>query len=148
MLRDYARLIVERYAAEYPEELETIQLQKVKPPYKSEPIPVVEEIDYGDDKYRDSGLWPLLFSMKFDLMVKGVGLYGDFGRYVFQSALEDFVNVDISNIYYYAMQFILNDLGYNAEWFAEYDQQRSGYDRHHVKRVERIGKKISMDCYV
>ena len=141
LLRDYARLIVERYAAEYPEELETIQLQKVKPPYKSEPIPVVEEIDYGDDKYRDSGLWPLLFSMKFDLMVKGVGLYGDFGRYVFQSALEDFVNVDISNIYYYAMQFILNDLGYNAEWFAEYDQQRSGYDRHHVKRVERIGKK-------
>ena len=62
----------------------------MKPPYKSEPIPVVEEIDYGDDKYRDSGLWPLLFSMKFDLMVKGVGLYGDFGRYVFQSALEDF----------------------------------------------------------
>ena len=95
------------------------------------------------DKYRDSGLWPLLFSMKFDLMVKGVGLYGDFGRYVFQSALEDFVNVDISNIYYYAMQFILNDLGYNAEWFAEYDQQRSGYDRHHVKRVERIGKNIN-----
>ena len=102
---------------------------------------MVEEIDYGDDKYRDSGLWPLLFSMKFDLMVKGVGCMAILEDMFSSSALEDFVNVDISNIYYYAMQFILNDLGYNAEWFAEYDQQRSGYDRHHVKRVERIGKK-------
>lgn len=141
LLRDYARLIIERFAIEYPNYLDDIQLSRVKPPYKSETIPIVEEIDYGADEYRDSGLWPLLFSMKFDLKVKGVGMYGDFGRYVFQSALNDFVDLNVVNVYYYAIQYILNDLGYNPEWFAEYDQYRSGYDRHYVKRVERIGKK-------
>lgn len=141
LLRDYARLIIERYAAEYPDNLGDVQLQKIKPPYKSEPIPIVEEVDYGADEYRDSGLWPLLYSMNFDLKVKGVGVYGDFGRYVFQSALGHFANVNMANVYYYAMQYILKDLGYNPEWFAEYDKQRSSYDRHHVKRVERIGKK-------
>lgn len=141
LLRDYARLIVERFAVEYPNDLDDIQLKKIKPPYKSEPIPIVEEVDYSADEYRDSGLWSLLFSMKFDMKVKGVGMYGDFGRYVFQSAVGYFVNLDIANIYYYAMQYILNDLGYNPEWFAGYDQYRNGHDRYHVKRVERIGKK-------
>lgn len=141
LLRDYARLIVERFAIEFPGELEGLQLKKVRPPYKSEPIPVVEEVDYGSEEYRDSGLWPLLFSMKFDMKVKGVGMYGDFGRYVFQSALGYFLELDVANVYYYAMQYIINDLGYNPEWFAEYDQHRNSYDRHHVKRVERIGKK-------
>lgn len=141
LLRDYARLIVERFATEYPDDLGEIQLRKVVPPYKSEPIPIVPEADYGSDAYMSSGLSPLLYSMKFDMNVKGVGFYGDFGRYVFQSALSTFVNLDIANIYYYALKYILDDLGYNPKWFAEYDKNRCYYDRHDVKRVERIGKK-------
>ncbi len=141
LLRDYARLIVERFSIEYPDDLESMTLEKIKPPYKSEPIPIVEEVDYGAEEYRESGLWPLLFSMNFDMKVKGVGMYGDFGRYVFQSALEHFMDLDMANIYYYAMQYILNDLGYDPEYFAEYDKHRNSYDRHHVKRIERIGKK-------
>lgn len=141
LLRDYARLIVERFAIEYPDDLEGMQLQKIKPPYKSEPIPNVEKIDYSQDKFKNEDLWSILFSMKFDMKVKGVGMYGDFGRYVFQSALGCFEDVDVENIYYYSMQYILNDLGYNAEWFAEYDNHINNYGRHHVKRIERIGKK-------
>lgn len=141
LLRDYARLIIERFAVEFPKDLEEIQLEKIKPPYKSDPIPIVEEVDYGADQYRDSGLWPLLSSMKFDLDVKGVGMYGDFGRYVFQTALGYFVDLDMANIYYYALQFILNDLGYHPEWFGEYDKYKDGHGRYDVKRVERIGKK-------
>lgn len=141
LLRDYARLIVERFVKEYPDDLNYIITEKIKPPYKSEPIPIVEKVDYSADEYQDKGLWPLLFSMKFDMNVKGVGMYGDFGRYVFQSALGDFIDLDKANIYYYAIQFILNDLGYNPEYFAEYDKRRTNYDRHHVKKIERIGKK-------
>ena len=70
--------------------------------------------------------------------VKGIGMYGDFGRYIFQSVLNEFIDLDVENVYYYAMQFILNDLGYNLEYFAEYDKNRSNYDRHSVKKVERI----------
>ncbi len=141
LLRDYARLIVERFAREYSEDLENIIIEKTKPPYKSEPIPIVDEVDYGAEEYRERGLWPLLFSMSFDMKVKGVGMYGDFGRYVFQSALGHFMDLDIANIYYYAMQYILNDLGYDPEYFADYDKHRNSYSRHHVKRIERIGKK-------
>lgn len=141
LLRDYARLIIERFIEEYPDDLEGIIIEKIKPPYQSEPIPIVKEIDYEADKYQDEGLWPLLYSMKFDLNVKGIGLYGDFGRYVFQAALSEFVDVNMENIYYYAIQYILGDLGYNPEYFAEYDKHRNNYARHHVKKSERIGKK-------
>lgn len=141
LLRDYARLIIERFVTEYPNDTENIILEKIKPPYKSEPIPIVEQVDYGADKYLDIGLWQLLSSMKFDMKVKGMGMYGDFGRYVFQSALECFIDLDKANIYYYAIQYILDTLGYNPEYFAEYDNHRNGYDRHNVKKIERIGKK-------
>lgn len=141
LLRDYARLIVERFALEFPNDLDEILLQKIKPPYKSEPIPKVKEVDYSLDIYHNNGLLSLLYSMKFDMNVKGMGMYGDFGRYVFQSALDSFVDLDIGNIYYYAIQYILNNLRYEPQWFADYDEHICGYDRYNVKRVERIGKK-------
>ncbi len=141
LLRDYARLIVERFATEYPNEVDNIVLEKIKPPYKSKPIPIVDEMDYDAEKFKKMGLRPLLYSMKFDMKVKGVGLYGDFGRYVFQAALNHFMNLDIANIYYYALQYILNDLGYEPEYFAEYDQNRSEYNRYPRIKAERIGKK-------
>lgn len=141
LLRDYARLIIERFAIEYPDDLGDIQLHHIKPPYKSERIPIVEKVDYSVDEYLERGLGPLLFSMKFDMKVMGLGMYGDFGRYVFQSALDCFLGLDIANIYYYAIQYILNDLGYEPEWFAEYDKHINGRDRYDVRRIERIGKK-------
>lgn len=141
LLRDYARLIVERFAYEYPTENYTIDMTKVRPPYKSEPIPKVEEVDYTVEKYQETGMWRLLHSMKFDIKVKGVGSYGDFGRYTFQSALNNFVGVDVANVYYYAIGYILDKLGYTNEYFGEYDSHKANFDRHHVKRIERIGKK-------
>ena len=86
-------------------------------------------------------MWRLLYSMKFDKDVKGVGFYGDFGRYIFQAALSDFIGVDITNIYYYALEYIIEKLGYTIEYFGDYDYYHADFDRHHVKRIERIGKK-------
>ena len=100
LLRDYARLIVERYIYENPDGVGEINIEKIRPPYKSQAIPDVEEVDYSIRDVYDKGLWPLLHSMKFDMNVNGVGMYGDFGRYVYQSALENFVDVDFANIYY------------------------------------------------
>lgn len=45
------------------------------------------------------------------------GLYGDFGRYTFQSALNYFENIDIDNLYHYAMQYIRDVLGYKKQLF-------------------------------
>lgn len=149
LLRDYARLIVERFVYEFPEKVSNIDIEKIKPPYCSDPIPDVEIVDYSDAKFRDygdgklheNGMDRLLLSMRFDMDVKGIGIYGDFGRYVFQSALGHFVGVDMQNIYYYALQFIIQDLGYSNKLFGSYDGNLVSFDRNRVKRIERIGKK-------
>ncbi len=39
------------------------------------------------------------------------------------------------------VRFIFEDLAYCSEYFGEYDSHRAGFDRHYVKKVERIGKK-------
>lgn len=69
-------------------------------------------------------------------------MYGDFGRYVFQSALRNF-EVDDYKIFNYAMYYIINELGYQGELFDDYDRfvSRFSYDRHRVLKTERIGKK-------
>lgn len=141
LLRDYARLIIERFLWEYSEDAKIFDISKVRPPYRSVAVPKVEETDYRDKKFDQPGVWNLLFSMKLNYPVKGAGFYGDFGRYTFQSAVSCFKDVDMANVYYYALKFIFEDLGYRSEYFGEYDSNRAGFDRHHVTRVERIGKK-------
>lgn len=141
LLRDYARLIIERYIFEFPEKAELFDESIIKPPYKSEPIPTVEAVDYGEEKYHEGGMYRLLFSMKFDSDVKGIGMYGDFGRYIFQSAIHHFADVNEQNIYYYAVWFILDKLGYSNELFSDYDTRMADFDRNQLRHIERIGKK-------
>lgn len=141
LLRDYARLIIERFIIEFPDKKSVFDLPKIRPPYTSEAIPQVDEVDYDNERFHESGVWRILYSLKFDLDVSGVGMYGDFGRYVFQSALANFQNVEQRNIYYYALQYIFNDLGYSNELFGEYDSSMADFDRNDTRHIERIGKK-------
>lgn len=137
LLRDYARLIIERYLIEYPGELQGYDLRKIEPPYKSDSIPDIDDQRYSDKDYKN-GLFYIQHSMRFE----GIGMYGDFGRYVFQSALRDF-EVDDYKIFNYAMYYIINELGYQDNLFGDYDRyvSRFTYNRHHVIKTERIGKK-------
>ena len=142
LLRDYARLIVERWRYEYPEESSCISIERITPPYCSEEIPVVEKQTYIDDEdYSPSGYRRIHSSMQIN-HAECPGLYGDFGRYIFQSALQSFEGIDIANMYHYAMQFIRDDLGY-SESLSEYDiaPHYHRYSRNDTKKVERIGKK-------
>lgn len=134
LLRDYARLIIERFLWEQPEYTGIIERNKITPPYESMPIPVVSE-DYTKMEF-EGGIYRIATSMKFEKM----GMYGDFGRYVFQSALHNF-DIDDKLVYNYAMSFIINDLGYENELFGEFDSNRFSTHRHITMKVERIGKK-------
>lgn len=67
------------------------------------------------------------------------GIYGDFGRYVFQSALDNW-NDDIEQISNYCIKMIFEEFGYNAEVFKGFDGSHSSWERHGNK-IERIGKK-------
>lgn len=137
LLRDYARLIIDRFISEYPDDKLKLDLNKIRPPYRSVSIPEVEDQKYSDKDF-EGGEFYIQHSMRFE----GIGMYGDFGRYVFQSAVRNF-DVDDYKIFNYSMHFILNELGYKNELFDEYDKfvSRFSYDRHRTLKTERIGKK-------
>ena len=135
LLRDYARLIIERYLFEYPNDEIDIEVRKITPPYRSNSIPNIEDHHYLDKRY-SGGVSYIISSMRFE----GMGIYGDFGRYVFQSALSAF-DVDYSKIFNYAIYYILNILGYTEEYFGNNDGYCRNYNRHQTVKVERIGKK-------
>lgn len=145
LLRDYARLIIERYIFEFPDEAKYFDVKKIQPPYRSVDIPETVPGDYLNEDHYSTGIAKILSSMKINSNVKGSGFYGDFGRYVFQNAVESFSDVDVNNAYYYALDFIFNDLGYKEELFGDYDS--TGHNpyiiraRYEGKRIERIGKK-------
>lgn len=145
LLRDYARGVIE-YSAHLGLEI-SIELRKIRPPYKSsfpQQLPTVEEIDrrykpeensgnYGEKKW---GATAILMSMTTEYG-RGTARYGDFGRYVFQSALSNW-EVDYDGLSNYGVKRIF-ELGYEPEIFSEFDaQQGSGRGGSHF---ERIGKK-------
>lgn len=160
LLRDSACIIIERYIYEYPSDTCEFNPEVFRPPYNSEDIPAVERKEYKDseedEKSKLFGVWNITSSLNFE----GMGMYGDFGRYVFQSALDYFdipdqrkhngaslfddQNSFQGNIYYYAIHYIFDELGYTNDRFGEYDSHLSRYSyrsRSEVLKTERIGKK-------
>jgi hypothetical protein len=147
LLRDYARNIIE-YTLYLGIEL-NIETKKIRPPYKSDfpPIPHDNEIkkykiDYNSSDFKDYywSINSLLSSMEVEHSRDGkVAMYGDFGRYIFQSKFHDWEQlnpVDLKNI---AINRII-DLGYDVEKHGEFDRNIAYQDRHYVA-TERIGKK-------
>ena len=136
LLRDYARLIIERYLFEYPDE-DCFDITKITPPYTSIPIPTIVSEEYKN-KNLEKGEFLLVHSMRFE----NYGWYGDFGRYVFERALNSFeINHDM--VFKYSLSFILNNLGYSNTLFGEYDLNvdQNNMTRLNNPKVERIGKK-------
>lgn len=135
LLRDYARLIIERFLYENPKYTGIIIREKIMPPYNSDLIPEIEDQHYLEKEYDGAMFW-LMHSMRFE----GMGMYGDFGRYVFQSALHSF-DVDDKKMFNYAVYYIQEELGYSEEYFGEHDRHCGSYGRNQTIKVERIGKK-------
>lgn len=69
----------------------------------------------------------------------GRTMYGDFGRYTFQSALSswDISANDLSNL---AIKWVFEKYGYDVEKHGKYDRNTSSSDRR-ASTIERIGKK-------
>ena len=142
LLRDSARLIIERWLYEFPSMGGKIELTRIRPPYGSVMIPTMQAKEYyiSENATQHYGRNAIALSMHPN-GAGGAGMYGDFGRYIFQANVEDFRNVSISDAYYYAMDYIFSVLGYKDELFSKYDSRRGGVDRFANKRTERIGKK-------
>ena len=139
LLRDYAKLIIELYVHEYGIIDEINIEKKINPPYNSEPIPIIENSPYADYKEFNSGEYRIISSMHPDTIP---GMYGDFGRYIFEYSLNEFKNVDVQNAYYYGLKYIFEDLGYSNELFGSYDSNMHGrLAIFNENKIERIGKK-------
>lgn len=135
LLRDYARQIIEYtytyFKQNFPSE---IDLEKVRPPYRSHDIQSnIKEYEVPDY----IGALKIKASMK--ISTEGA-LYGDFGRYVFESALYDF-DCDKLALKNYSMNIIFNEIGYNKA-LSDYDCSRSiSHYPGQTDKSERIGKK-------
>lgn len=146
LLRDYARNIIE-YAVFINIELEEIDLKKIRPPYKSDfpkSLPSNEEIDKLDpyknrQEYNkeDSCIYNILSSMATE---HGRTMYGDFGRYVFQSAISQW-DVNANLLSNYAISLIFNKYGYSKDLFGNFDSRIGSGRGRYNKHLERIGKK-------
>ena len=146
MLRDYALNIIEY--AKYKHVKFDYDISVCRPPYKSFKIPNVKISDlkklYMNEEENDYrlGTFAIKSSMAPNYDMGGfTSLYGDFGRYTFQSALSAFKGVDIQQAFSYAYRYIINELGYDNKLFSEYDC-RIGHGRGRNNcHIERIGKK-------
>lgn len=138
LLRNYARLIIEKFILENPDYDGIIDMNKVRPPYQTDVIPEIsdDEIDFSKDIDSRPGLGRILSSMRLENMG---GFYGDFGRYVFQHKVHAF-DVNLKNMYNYAIYYIVKKLGYDDEYFGNYDAQGFHWGINPSK-TERIGKK-------
>ena len=145
LLRDYARGVIE-YAI-FTGHRFKFRVSKIRPPYKSEipkVFPTTDEIDkfefnYQDKDYKDyfRGQNQIIDSMRTE---KHTG-YGDFGRYVFESAFRNWKNVDAVGLSNLAVKWIFEKYGYDVEKFGEFDKNIGSGRGRSNKYEERIGKK-------
>ncbi len=140
LLRDYAKLIVERAVFEYGV-WEECDLKRIYPPYNSDDIPLVNQENYKNENSLKSGYARINHSMMPNCTGASC-VYGDFGRYTFEATLDDFENVNVLNLYHFAMQYIRDELGYDDDLFGAYDcSSIVRFDRGYEGSIERIGKK-------
>lgn len=147
LLRDYAQNIVE--FGIYKDLAPKVNISKLRPPYQSDMptvFPTVEDIDrkykldYQDDTIPKDYLKQntILSSMTTEYG-RGTGSYGDFGRYVFQSALSNW-EVDVNGLSNMAVEWIFEKYGYDPKKHGEYEEYLGYVDRGEPE-IERIGKK-------
>jgi hypothetical protein len=146
LIRDYARGII-LFAANLGH-IKLEEYEKINPPYSSNWYKKLYTLKEVDEKLTEmqqvvgeefSGFHAIVRSMTTEYG-RGTSAYGDFGRYVFGSAVSDWGNQfndqDLSNIA--TMRII--DYGYDEKKHGHYDQNIRYHNRHE-NLVERIGKK-------
>ena len=149
LLRDYARLIIEYFIHETPDYDGEIIIERIRPPYKSKPLPVMKCSPYypypKKDKVTDEnwGSRKIISSMTLEEF----GWYGDFGRYIFESSLKNF-DVDVIQMFNLALSIIFEELGYKDCLFSFNDKKTvNGYYSRQRPKTERIGKKYEWIAY-
>lgn len=146
LLRDYAKGIIE-YAVFKGHKFE-FDLARIRPPFRSElpdSFPSNGDIDryefdhsQKDFKEHQWGVNDIVRSMTTEYG-RGVGGYGDFGRYIFENSLSHW-DIDVDGLSNLAVQWIIKKYGYDVEKHGRFDQSIRDMGQYSHSR-ERIGKK-------
>lgn len=140
LLRDYALNILEYLKYTYQI---NVDIDQCKLSYSTSNIPNIDTEklkEMYENRKIPEGYYKIKMSLSPEHAIKNFTYnYGDFGRYVFQSALQNFKNVDIEKIFKYAYYYIIDVLGYNDN-LSNYDKYKK-YSRQRDDYIERIGKK-------
>lgn len=143
MVRDYARGVIEYTLTRYPNT--QLGVRPFSPPYRSSfqaDYPTDEETKAYSKRDKD-GNWitPGIDSILESMVTEhGYTVYGDFGRYVFQSSLDGW-NIDPQKLSNLAVKWIMKRYGYKEELFGAYDKAIGSGRMRRVYPGERVGKK-------
>jgi len=152
MIRDYGRLILEM-ALEKQVLPKNINPKDFRPPYKSKwtnSLPSDEEIIELENSFKNHdnfrAVRQLINSMQPEYTTIRGKMYGDFGRYVFQSALDiwDIKNITIQDLSNLAIKMIFEEIGYDINSHGKFDMYivyEYGPGRGRPSWAERLGKK-------
>ncbi len=145
IVRDFGKSIID-YALSLGCEL-SIDKEKINEPYCKEQINVniptseIQKYELDYEQTADKELYiaqsNIMYSMRTEHSSRG--LYGDFGRYIFQAILDNWDD-DIEQVSNYAIKYIFEELGYDANVFKKFDGQHLSQLRS-KNDIERIGKK-------
>lgn len=150
LVRDYAKGIV-RYAQQLGVNIK-VDEANLTLPFTDSSIPTVLTCDQVKERYdnddwqnmdeKELNVWrakqAVLGSMATEHSPR-TSMYGDFGRYVFQSSMSDFP-VDPEDMSNWAIEMIFEEYGYNPKVFSNFDVFHRSLDRSN-NYIERIGKK-------
>lgn len=154
LVRDYARQTIEFILSK--EAIESIDYKKISPPYSSNwydrPYSNTDIDLYIDDISSDISererisLDIIKHSMTTEYG-RGIGGYGDFGRYIFGHGVKSWVN-QFDNDQILANYVIMRvfEMGYDPKLHAEFDLNVNSFERHN-NVIERIGKKYQWIAY-
>lgn len=147
LLRDYARGVIE-YTLTFDSSL-PIDVSRIRPPYKNQwnRNEVLEDIDVSKYRfdYKSENFQPHYWSQNeilSSMATTSSGDYGDFGRYVFESAFSSWEDLDVKKLSHWAIKRVF-ELGYDVEKHGEFDRSASRYGDggRSGRKAERIGKK-------
>ncbi|MFA6462038.1 MAG: hypothetical protein WCV90_07275 [Candidatus Woesearchaeota archaeon] len=152
LLRDYARGIIET-AINNGISL-GINEDNINPPYKSqfpEKLPSDEDIKRYELDYHSKDVYfsqnKIISSMQPEHTTLHGNMYGDFGRYVFQSALSNWdvskSKITMQQLSNLSVKIIFEDLKYDVNLLGEFDRNLDRYSTFNrsERDIERFGKK-------
>ena len=143
MVRDYAKGVIEYTLTKY-SDLKFGDKAFV-PPYNSsfsEAFPTDKETQaYSKKDKKGKWITPGIDSILSSMVTEhGYTIYGDFGRYVFQSHLSSW-HIDPQQLSNLAVKWIMVRYGYKEDLFGEYDNMVGTGRMRRVSLGERVGKK-------